>query len=332
MIEWLEPQLTIGLTKNCHVQVCMDPDTRALYAVKTYSMRLSLSKLRTMINEVEISRQLNHPRLAKFVGVWVSLLGSIPDKIHVVFEYYEGGDLFHLFNYGPPILNRRFYVEQLVSALSYLHNRRILHGDIKPENIFIDGDGHVHLGDFGTTAHLPPDSDVLEGHRGGTLAYCSPQHVNREPYGLDCDIWAMGVVLYELFYERHPFFHESNSHMISRIRVGQCRFPTGLTVSEEEFLRRCLVVDRENRATIDDLKALPYFADTDWEAIPTAVPWRPAGEMCVENEILDLPTLRLVDPGNASVSLDDIEAEDVTLETFICGSASALPASPAPRS
>ena len=78
-------------------------------------------------------------------------------------------------------------------AIEHTHARNIIHRDLKPENVFIDTDGHIVLGDFGSSCHDSASHGCV-----GTPAFCSPEVLSGKEYGFEADLWAFGVILYEM--------------------------------------------------------------------------------------------------------------------------------------
>jgi serine/threonine protein kinase len=100
--------------------------------------------------------------------------------------------------YHDPFAHQLTGVYQLL-ALEHTHRKRIVHRDVKPENVFIDNDGHVILGDFGLARKLRSKEDTVSiDDMFGTPAYTPPEIFTSEPYGREVDLWAFGVMLYEL--------------------------------------------------------------------------------------------------------------------------------------
>ena len=84
-------------------------------------------------------------------------------------------------------------------ALEHTHAKRIVHRDVKPENVFINNDGHIVLGDFGLARKLHAKEDTVSiDDMFGTPAYTAPEMFIGKPYGREVDLWAFGVMLYEL--------------------------------------------------------------------------------------------------------------------------------------
>ena len=93
---------------------------------------------------------------------------------------------------------------QLVSALQYLHGHRVLHRDLKAQNVMLTLDQRVKLGDFGVSRQMSTQTDLAQTVV-GTPVYMAPEVMKSESYAEPADVWALGVVLYELLALRRPF-------------------------------------------------------------------------------------------------------------------------------
>ena len=111
------------------------------------------------------------------------------------------------------------WLAQLGSALQYLHARRILHRDLKTENVFLDADDDLKLGDFGIARSLSTQT-ALAATVVGTPAYMSPEVINSDEYGEPADAWAVGVILYELIALERPFDGTNLATIVMKISRG----------------------------------------------------------------------------------------------------------------
>uniref|UniRef100_A0A3B4YVQ2 non-specific serine/threonine protein kinase n=1 Tax=Seriola lalandi dorsalis TaxID=1841481 RepID=A0A3B4YVQ2_SERLL len=140
-------------------------------------------------------------------------------------EYCDGGDLMKKINMqrGVPFTEERIvaWFVQICLGLKHIHDRKILHRDIKAQNIFLTNGGmKAKLGDFGIARML---NNTMELARTcvGTPYYLSPEICESRPYNNKTDIWSLGCVLYELCTLRHPFEGSSLRQLVSKICRGR---------------------------------------------------------------------------------------------------------------
>ncbi|KAL1280855.1 hypothetical protein QQF64_015455, partial [Cirrhinus molitorella] len=152
--------------------------------------------------EVAILARLQHPNIVKVLEVFEN-----ERFFQMVMEKHgDGLDLFEFIDMQPrldePLASYIF--RQLVAAVSYLRGKRLLHRDIKDENIIINSKFHIRLIDFGSAALLEPGK--LFYTFCGTLEYCSPEVLQGNPYeGPELEMWSLGVLLYTLLFSENPF-------------------------------------------------------------------------------------------------------------------------------
>jgi serum/glucocorticoid-regulated kinase 2 len=140
----------------------------------------------------------------------------------------------------------RFYLSEIIMALEYLHYKRILYRDLKPENVMIDAFGHIKLADFGV-------SKVGFGHRDRTYTFCgSPEYMSPEMlqgagrgHGQSVDLYSLGAILYEMLTGRPPHFKEideqiSREELYRRILCDEVVYPDSLSQSAQSLLQ-CLL-------------------------------------------------------------------------------------------
>jgi NIMA (never in mitosis gene a)-related kinase len=160
-----------------------------------------------LVNEVNVLRRLSNSHIVKYIDRCVK---REEKKIYIVMEFCPGGDLQRLITstrgHCQHISEDQIWLTltELATALCDCHHgeERVLHRDIKPANIFIDGEGHVKLGDFGLARNL---TSQFANTMVGTPFYMSPELVSGRGYDEKSDIWALGCVLYEMATLRPPF-------------------------------------------------------------------------------------------------------------------------------
>ena len=207
------------------------------------------------------------------------------DHLYFVMPFYGGGDLLSLMRrHGrPDAYTARLYIAELVLAVCQLHMAGYLHRDIKLENIMLDNDGHVVLGDFGLSVETLPSLDdpfcqKCCGELAGTPVYFAPEQLCGEWFGQPADWWAVGVVAYQLLTGRHPFEgpggrDQLNQRIVcSDIRLHYRDIGVRLDYSTGVFLSRLLTKDPSQRLGsgpdgMTDLFRDPFFDGLNWSKV-----------------------------------------------------------------
>ncbi|KAI0047238.1 Pkinase-domain-containing protein [Auriscalpium vulgare] len=257
------------------VRVVQHKQTRDLYALK-YINKSKCVKMKAVANIVQERRlleEVDHP----FV---VNLRYAFQDDENCFFvlDLMLGGDLrFHLERLGSlPEDTVRFYMAELSSALAFLHEKRIMHRDIKPDNILLDENGHAHLTDFNIAVHYN-ERRLLTGVA-GSMAYMAPEILAKRGYTYPIDWWSLGVCAYELLFGRRPFRGRTNSALTHSISKDPLRFPEN---AEEKcskagisVLRGLLERDPYKRFacsphtdSLQEIQRHPWFSSIDWVAL-----------------------------------------------------------------
>ena len=165
------------------------------------------SALDRLLREATLASALNHPNI-----VTIYETGVAGGDRYVAMELVEGQTLRALAQGGLPVSRAIGIGRQIAEALAVAHAAQIVHRDIKPENVMVRPDGYVKLLDFGL-ARLQPDA-IAAGHTTaateaglilGTIGYMAPEQARGEKVQPEADIFALGVLLYELVTGRHPF-------------------------------------------------------------------------------------------------------------------------------
>eukprot|EP00931_Biecheleriopsis_adriatica_P026054 TRINITY_DN15880_c0_g1_i1.p1 TRINITY_DN15880_c0_g1~~TRINITY_DN15880_c0_g1_i1.p1 ORF type:complete len:1112 (-),score=180.28 TRINITY_DN15880_c0_g1_i1:492-3827(-) len=195
--------------------------------------------------EREILLELDHPFILKLVR-------TFKDTRYVYFltEFVAGGELFSAIRCLGLLSHpqARFYTGSLILVLKALHDRNIAYRDLKPENVLLDSHGFIKLIDFGCAKKLKGQhrcSSLL-----GTPHYMAPEVILGAGYGLSCDVWSLGVCLYEFVCGPLPFANsaESPQEVFRAILSAKLCFPTHLTSATcRHLMRHLLRRDHEQR-------------------------------------------------------------------------------------
>ncbi|KAG5479499.1 hypothetical protein LSCM1_04765 [Leishmania martiniquensis] len=168
--------------------------------------------------EIDMLRTLNHPNITRYVDHF-----EHKGSLFIVMEYANGGDLYMRIKqqHGQLFSEKRILqcFSQICLALSYMHERRILHRDLKTQNVFLTKDGVVKVGDFGISTVLR-NTYELKHTICGTPYYFSPELCLNKPYNNKSDIWALGCVLYEMTTLNHAFDGSNMKALVQKILKG----------------------------------------------------------------------------------------------------------------
>ncbi|KAL8605030.1 Serine/threonine-protein kinase 36 [Nucella lapillus] len=213
--------------------------------------------LRGLRREIEIMRGLHHDNI-------IEMLDSFDtDKEVVVVTDYAEGELYQILEDDGSLPEEQVQTiaAHLVSALFYLHSHRILHRDMKPQNILLGKGGVVKLCDFGFARRMSTNTLVLTSIK-GTPLYMSPELVEEKPYDHTADLWAMGCILYELHVGTPPFFTNSVLQLWSMIIKDPVKWPKTMSPVFKDFLQGLLNKNPRQRLSWPELLHHPFVANS----------------------------------------------------------------------
>lgn len=251
----------IGFGKSSVVHEAFSKATGELFAIKIIDKSALDEKEREALRtEVAVLKLVSHPNLVRLQTVF-----ETRRQIHIVMSFVSGGDLFDRIDQKKCFdeYTARTIMQQLCSAVKYMHARGIVHRDLKPENIMMVSKetNDIIVGDFGLSNFT--SSQEKMNIACGTVAYLAPEVLSSKGYGKEVDLWSVGVIMYLALRGRLPFDDEDEDAIIEKAKKGHIPFehPIWNTISEEakDLVRQLLKVDPKERIDIDQTLAHPWF-------------------------------------------------------------------------
>lgn len=245
-----------------------------LYAMKSLRKDVILEndQVESTKLEKEILLKAKHPFFVKMAYIF-----QTDQKIYFVMNFIRGGELFtHLQNEKRFKEERtKFYAAQIVSAIGYLHKKKIIYRDIKPENILMGEDGYLYLADFGLAKEMS-NRDFTSSFC-GTPEYLAPEIIQNKGHNHAVDWWSIGILIYEMIVGFPPFYHSNQQTMYELIEKFPVKFPDPIKhkipMSEEvkDLLTKLLEKDPKDRlgteGGVDEIMSHEWFAGFDFDKL-----------------------------------------------------------------
>ena len=237
--------------------------TKKIFAIKIINKEdiIKNNMLDQIKKEINIMYKLNHPNI-------IQLYTHFEDDndICLIMEYANKGHLFSLIKEHKklsPIIAKKYMI-QIISAVKYLHSLvpPIIHKDIKPENILIDENGNCKLADFGWA-----DFDCGDKNRKiccGTPEYLSPEIINHSFHDKRVDIWALGVLLFEMLSGKNPFksSDEDLNKICNSIQTLNINWNGKIHPLAKDLIKKILCINPNDRPSLDEILNHRWFANT----------------------------------------------------------------------
>jgi serine/threonine-protein kinase len=207
-----------------------------------------------LVREARLAASLDHPSICTVHGV--DYLGEEP---LLVMEHVKGIPLSKVIRgrRSVSVSTALDFARQIALAVAHAHARGVIHGDLKSSNVMVGPDGHVTILDFGLavrrdacTLGVEIDSTRVSPSSGasGTVPYMAPEILRGQPSSVQSDIWAMGVLLFEMLVGRRPFAGRTPYEMASNILVNhRTRMESLIQGPIREVIDRCLSIDPAGR-------------------------------------------------------------------------------------
>ncbi|XP_060621861.2 serine/threonine-protein kinase Nek4 [Anolis sagrei] len=230
------------------------------YVIKKLNLKhASRRERKAAEQEAQLLSQLKHPNIVTYRESWEGEDGFL----YIVMGFCEGGDLYHkLKEQKGQLLPESQVVEwfvQIAMALQYLHEKHILHRDLKTQNVFLTRSNIIKVGDLGIARVLENQYDMASTLI-GTPYYMSPELFSNKPYNYKSDVWALGCCAYELVTLKHAFNAKDMNSLVYRIIEGKLPpMPKDYSIQLKELIRTMLSKKPEERPSVRSILRQPYI-------------------------------------------------------------------------
>lgn len=259
----------IQLGRCCVVWSGKSKETDKTYAIKVVDRtKMDPAEDETVLNEVSLMKSLRHPNVVKLFDFF-----ETPERFYIIMQKCSGDVL-------DRVVSLKRYTEKearqlsagLIKGVNYIHDRKIAHRDLKPQNLLLensDDNTSVKICDFGFAkrVHVPQSLTTLCGSK----HYVAPELLKNHPYDESADMWSVGVIIYFLLAGHLPFNANDQQDLFQLIRLGKFSFESkywaGISDEAMDLIEKLLEVDPASRATASEALESEWIQGLDDDAL-----------------------------------------------------------------
>ena len=253
----------IGKGSFSIVKLAKNKITNQELAVKIINKKkVSFQILESTLTEIEIMKICQFPYIIKFVEAYENI-----EFIYIFMEYCPGGSLYHFFQKRNFFLDEKLcsnIIYKICLAVNYFHLYGIAHRDLKLDNILMtseDDNADIRILDFGLGKIIGPGETCNEPY--GTVLYCAPEIILRQPYTKNVDSWSIGVISYILLFGKIPFYDDNKNVLRKKIINNKPVYKgfdyPSISNFALNFIQKLLIKNQEKRMTVEQALNHKWF-------------------------------------------------------------------------
>ncbi|XP_052196187.1 mitogen-activated protein kinase kinase kinase 5 isoform X2 [Diospyros lotus] len=275
--QWQKGKL-IGRGTFGSVYVATNRETGALCAMKEVELLpddpKSAESIKQLEQEIKVLSHLKHPNIVQYYGSEI-----IEDRFYIYLEYVHPGSINKYVREHCGAITEsvvRNFTRHILSGLSYLHNTKTIHRDIKGANLLVDANGVVKLADFGMAKHLAGPASTLSLK--GSPYWMAPELLQSvmqkdasPDLALAVDIWSLGCTIIEMLNGKPPWSEYEGAAAMFKVLRETPPIPEMLSAEGKDFLRRCFCRNPAQRPTANKLLEHPFLKNSQHLDVPSCI-------------------------------------------------------------
>ena len=308
---------TVGKGSFGYAVLVQNIADRKFYIMKVIDVsKMDRKQKEEALNEVHVLKAMRHPYI-------ITYHESFMDKkcLCIVMDYADGGDMYNRIakqkNAGRGGFSENQLLDwfvQICLALKHVHDRKILHRDLKTQNIFLTSRGEIKIGDFGIARVLQHTYDCAQTAI-GTPYYLSPEICQEKPYNQKSDIWSLGCILYEMTTLRHAFDASNMKELVIKILRGTYP-PVPSTYSQglRDLIADMLEKDAHKRPSIRRILEREFLSSRVTHLLSLTLAKSELGQSSLVRQLQDLTPGEASKENSRATEHRKRESEDIRLK------------------
>ena len=232
--------------------ICLD--TNKKFAVKVIpKKRLHQKEIKKILNLLEVIKSLDHPNIIKHDHYFED-----DNNIYIILELISSISFKDYLQKENNNIEIKKYILKLIKGLQYLHSNKIIHRNLKLDNIYLTNNKELKIGGLDLAVKLNFEGEKRKSII-GTPLYMAPELLKEKEYSYEVDIWALGIIIYQILIGKTPFETNDFSELLQKVKRMEYTFPINIDNDAKDLISKILVEDPLKRLTLDKILEHNFF-------------------------------------------------------------------------